>query len=646
MKTKWVFIVVGVAALMSACGGGGQTPVFDVIVPPPSKAISMAELKGGDDFAASLREHALQAMEADFDRMKDTCQFPYAYMAAEGGGGGVDISPTNVQEEGVDEADIVKADNGIVYALDQSKFHIVKVENPKKLTTLADLAIEGQPDSLYVNGSTAVIFSRISSKSATETMELLYGYSYTITTKVTFVDVADPANPKVVRESHYAGSLVSSRRIGHAVHAVLAASVTGPVLKSPDYQSQVGCNDEGKPEGSTALWNQSVEDAKMANRALINAHDYKSQLIKTPDKAIVRYFDSPATSHAQLLSVVSIDASKSQNPDKISVVVGAGYTVYASSRSLFVADSHWSNDKTIIHRFTLSDGNAYSGTTEVEGHLLNPFAMSEYKGVLRVASTVGAVSRDGTSQVENRISTINTQDADLPKMGELTGIAKGEQLYAVRFVGERAFVVTFKKVDPLFVISLRDPRNPSIMGELKVPGFSTYLHPLDDSHVIGLGKDAQDMGSFAWFQGVKLSLFNVADSSQPTETQATVIGGRGSDSTALSNHHAFTYDANQKLLAIPVTVYSENPKAGGNYGEFQYNGMQVYRVDTDKGFELLGTYKLPGGKDDYYYGSGDAMQRGLFVNDGQDQTLLTVQSTGLSLHQLDADLTQAAVVTW
>lgn len=154
------------------------------------------------------------------------------------------------------------------------------------------------------------------------------------------------------------------------------------------------------------------------------------------------------------------------------------------------------------------------------------------------------------------------------------------------------------------------------------------------------------MGSFAWFQGVKLSLFNVADSSQPTETQATVIGGRGSNSIALSNHHAFTYDANQKLLAIPVTVYSENPKADGNYGEFQYNGMQVYRVDTDKGFELLGTYKLPGGKDDYYYGSGDSMQRGLFVNDGQDQSLLTVQETGLSLHQLDAELTQTAVVTW
>lgn len=650
MKIKVMVMVMGFAAMMTACDGGGLVPDLSVGKPPPGKAMTtaLAEVKDVDGLAAALMAHALQKMESDFDEMKDQCQWPYVMATADGTGGGVDLSATNTQEADVDEADSVKAGNGIVYALDQAKLHIVKVESSKKMTTLSELAIEGQTDSLYIDGTTAIVFSRINSKTAIGAMsKIVGGYYYSDVTQVTVVDVTDPAHPKVVRESRYIGHLASSRRIGHFVHVVLNTAVNGPDLKYPDHQKQVECDNKGKPKGDMSVWNKEVEDTKIANRATITAYDFKAQLPKMPENTVIRYFDSPATSHAQLLSVVTMDASKLQSSDRMSVVAAAGNMVYASSQSLFVADRTWPDDKTVIHRFNLADGNAYSGTTEVEGHLLNQFALSEYKGVLRVATTTGQVSRDGNAQVESRITTINTQDAVLPKIGELSGIAKGEQIYAVRFVGERAFVVTFKKIDPLFVISLRDPRNPKIMGELKVPGFSTYLHPLDDGHVIGLGMNAQDDGAFAWFQGVKLSLFNVADSTSPTETQATIIGGRGTNSPALNDHHAFTYDATQKLLALPVSVYSENPKAGGSYGEFQYNGLQVYHVDSDKGFELLGTAKLPApAKQPTYYDNVNVIKRSLFVNDGQGQSLLTVQSTGLTLHQLDAQLTPTAVVTW
>lgn len=655
MKTqlKGMMMVMGIVALMSACGGGTSAEIPCVTTadgcrvepkkPPPGKTVATAlvELKDADDIVAALKAHALQKMESDFDDMKDQCQSPYVIADATGAGGGVDLSATNTQEADVDEADSVKASNGIVYALDESKLHIVKVVDSKKMTTLSELAIEGQTDSLYIDGTTAIVFSRISSKTAIGAMsKMVGGYYNNDATLVTVVDITDPATPKALRESRYKGYLTSSRRIGHSVHVVLNTAVNGPELKYADYTKQVKCDNKGKPVGDMSAWNAEVESTKIANRAVIDAHEFKSQLPKMPEHAEIRYFDSPATSHAQLLSVVTIDASKLQNPDRMSVVVGAGNTVYASSQSLFVADRTWPDDKTVIHRFNLLDGNVYSGTTEVEGYLVNQFAMSEHKGVLRVAST-------GVQASESMVTTIDTQTVNMPVLGKLTGIAKGERIYAVRFVGERAFVVTFMQIDPLFVISLRDPRNPKIMGELKVPGFSTYLHPLDDGHVIGLGMNAQDGGAFAWFQGVKLSLFNVADSTSPTETQATIIGGRGTHSPAVSDHHAFTYDATQKLLALPVSVYSENPKAGGNYGEFQYNGLQVYHVDSDKGFELLGTAKLPApAKEPTYYDNVNGIKRGLFVNDGQGQSLLTVQSTGLTLHQLDAQLTQTAVVTW
>lgn len=652
MKIK-VMMVFGMVALMSACGGGTSAEIpcvttadgciYEPKNPPPGKAVStaLADVKDVDGLAAALKAHALQEMESDFDKMKDQCQMPYVMATETGAGGGVDVSATNTQEADVDEADRVKASSGIVYALSESELHIVKVESPKKLTTLSNLAIEGQLDSLYIDGTTAIVFSRISSKTAIGAMSKMVGGHYNNdATLVTVVDVTDPSTPKVLRESRYKGTLTSSRRIGHSVHMVLNTAVNGPELKYAKYTQRVECDGKGKPVGDMSAWNAEVESTKIANRAVIDAYDFKSQLPKMPGNAEIRYFDSPATSHAQVLSVVTIDASKLQNPDRMSVVVGAGNMVYASSQSLFVAGMMWHDDKTVIHRFSLLDGNVYSGTTDVEGYLVNQFAMSEHRGVLRVASTSSQSS-------ESMVTTIDTQTVNMPVIGKLTGIAKGERIYAVRFVGERAFVVTFKKIDPLFVISLRDSRNPKIMGELKVPGFSTYLHPLDDGHVIGLGMNAQDEGTFAWFQGVKLSLFNVADSTSPTETQATVIGGRGTHSPAVSDHHAFTYDATQKLLALPVSVYSENPMAGGHYGEFQYNGLQVYRVDSDKGFELMGTYKLPApAKEPTFYDNVNGIKRGLFVNDGQTVSLLAVQETGLTLHQLDAQLTPTAVVTW
>jgi hypothetical protein len=177
----------------------------------------------------------------------------------------------------------------------------------------------------------------------------------------------------------------------------------------------------------------------------------------------------------------------------------------------------------------------------------------------------------------------------------VTGIAPGEQIYSTRFVGDRLYMVTFKKIDPFFVIDLADAQKPRILGKLKIPGYSDYLHPMDANHVIGIGKNAVDAPetSFAWYQGLKLAVFDVTNVEQPKELWKTEIGDRGSDSPALHDPHAFLYDAKRQLLALPVTVTTLSPEqkaqnSSSAYGDVSFQGAFVFRLTVEKGFELLG----------------------------------------------------------
>ena len=204
------------------------------------------------------------------------------------------------------------------------------------------------------------------------------------------------------------------------------------------------------------------------------------------------------------------------------------------------------------------------------------------------------------------------QAADkLETAGQIDGIAKGEQLYAARFVGDRGFLVTFQRIDPLFTVDLADPHNPKIAGELKVPGYSEYIHMLDDNHLLTIGKDAQEGDGFAWYLGLKLSIFDVTDLANPTLLKETTIGARGTDSEALYNHKAFTY--HNGLLAFPVNLY-EGSATPPSYGEYTFGGLMVYRVSLDKGFEELGRIATVDQSEPYYW-SYNQWTRGIFIGD-------------------------------
>ncbi|MBS3150107.1 beta-propeller domain-containing protein, partial [Candidatus Woesearchaeota archaeon] len=202
-------------------------------------------------------------------------------------------------------------------------------------------------------------------------------------------------------------------------------------------------------------------------------------------------------------------------------------------------------ERTIIHKFNLDDGNIkYLGKMNAPGTVLNQFSMDEFDGNFRIATTINKWDNFGKNKSKNNIYIFNE---DLKLIGSLEDLAPGETIYSARFMGKRGYLVTFKKVDPFFVIDL---------GKLKIPGFSDYLHPYDENHIIGIGKEAVEakQGDFAWYQGMKLAIFDVSDVNNPVELHKITIGDRGTDSEALHEHKAFLFDREKQLLVIPITL--------------------------------------------------------------------------------------------
>jgi len=231
---------------------------------------------------------------------------------------------------------------------------------------------------------------------------------------------------------------------------------------------------------------------------------------------------------------------------------------------------------------------------------------------------------------------------NLEIVGKLENLAPGERIYSVRFMQDKAFVVTFKKVDPLFVLDLEDPAEPRVLGKLKVPGFSTYLHPLGESYLIGLDKETveAEQGDFAWFQGLKLSLFDVRDYSNPRELDKVIIGDRGTESEALYDHKAFLLDEERGILVIPVLLAviqpSHRPVEPSIFGEYVFQGAYVFKISPETGIDLLGRIThMPDNRDfmrsGYYFSSEYTIRRALYIDD----ILYTISSKIIMIYDIE-----------
>lgn len=631
-KTIPLILILAVLGIFG-CGETG----FEKKEPLPNlRPATLKPFSSCEEVVERIRTSLRSDLEKQYDSLqkRDWC---YSYGAADGApasgpaampapsGEAVSFTGTNVQEEGVDEADLMKTDGHYLYALNRPEktVHIFEIHPAGELTEVKQIPISSwQPDSLYLAKDKLVILSAA--------MEAGHwsGCSSSKTT-VAIWDVAQPEDPQLQDELNYNGCLVSSRRIGRKLYLAMQTDGVSPRLSYwPD--GYFSCDEEETPLQKSIAKLRESNEAVLQGLAFSDIFPAYSSM--EGDDCSHLYF-ADDVSGTSIASVVGIDLRPVKDEAQITSVLGTASTVYASSNAMYLA-APADRDFTMIHQFRFEGGEEsfrYTGSQAVEGQLLNSFALSEFEGVLRIATTVG--------NSDSRLYTLNADEENLPVMGSVSGLGKGEKIYAVRFLGPKAFVVTFKKVDPLYVVDLSDPQEPSVKGELKIPGFSTYLHILDGNHLIGIGHAADDQGSFTWFQGVQLSLFDVSDSAQPRAIQQITIGGRGTSSDAVFNHHAVTFDGKSHLLVLPIDYY-EGDGLGSNVGNFQYSGFHLYDVDLRDGFlQERVIRETTADETTSSWGSGfwseDLGRRSLLFSQEGEDALITLTLKGVTLYRLE-----------
>lgn len=509
-------------------------------------------------------------------------------------------SRTNTQVSDVDEADIVKTDGRYVYFAMNGALRIVEALSPRvvSVTRLGTAAERSQVREMLLEGDRVVVYQSIGMPTQPRCR---YGYDCELgsdgtRTKVTVLDVHDRAAPKVVRSFGLSGSFIASRRIGNVVHTVVAdAEPERPTYATwPSDMAYCGYAESYVRKRLSAL---RAENEARIRRALA----FPELREKGVGKALCDGLHvSPLGDGHAYTTLASFDMTSNDAPTTATIESRPG-TVFASSNRLYMATRHqrgagsrWysfgekDNELTDIHAFRLGDrpsDTKYAGSGVVPGHVLNQLSMDEWYGYLRVATTKGRVPDPKAESVVSVLAM--AKNGNLVRVGATPGLAPGEDIRSVRFDEERAYVVTFKKTDPLFVLDLAEPARPKVMGELKIPGFSTYMHRIDPDHLLSIGFDANDHGDFAYFDGVILQMFDVSDPKAPTLIHKEKIGTRGSSSEAAADHLAFTYFAEKGLLGVPITV-CEGGGDGRNGGTMAFSGLYVYEVDVKKGFRKLG----------------------------------------------------------
>lgn len=544
-----------------------------------------------------------------------------------------DFSQTNVQEAGVDESDMVKTDGTHFYIADAQAVRIVRAVPSDNMALLNTLAVDGWVDSLYYHdGLLAVLympdeepFYAWDDDSELFVIGMPYWIPFNARTGLRVVDVRNPFNPSPLLDVMIDGLLVSSRLTGGRLHVVQQF-----LPELPPIQQWY--------DGTTAdrllvtLENQMALDAIGLDDLVpfIEIRDAGGTPVSTQRLVATQDFYHPMEpGGASMVTIATFDlaaisaggADPARPFDSIGVVADA-HAVYASTRSLYLTANDWKENGddwrefVRIHKFDISGAPlVYAGGGRVDGRLLDRFSMGEYEGVLCIATTTG-FSWDGSSR--NNVYCLESGGGVLETIGKIENLAPGETIYSARFVGTRGFLVTFVQIDPLFTLDLSDPADPRVAGELKVPGYSTYIHPLDDSHLLTIGKDAVVQDEWVLDQGVQLSIFDVTDLADPRLLHNIVIGDRGTESEALYDPRAFTLwkHGSRTLLAFPVDLAETgaDPVDPEEYGLHTFSGLYVYEVTTDNGFELLGRISTaPATGEPYYYGWD--WTRGIFIDD-------------------------------
>ena len=580
----------------------------------------------------------------------------------------VSHTDTNVQVNGVDESDQVKVDdNGYIYQLVNNQVLITKAFPAQELSPSSVILLPESnfsPTGLYLQNGKLVVMGNTwqdlsppvnaESVSTSPTAKMAYGgwwgYIQTGQTRALIYDVSEQSSPKKIRDITIDGDYLDSRRVGNYLYFITRAY--------PRYYMTPSLV-------TTNPWLMKSKDILPS----VSDSTVEKTTTKTLSVKDVAYF--PNFVEPDYVVVASVDLEQPQKEVVTKAYLGAGDLVYASHDNLYLSASKYNfgaaNDSTPknitttqIFKIGIDAGNVnFKAAGEVNGIALNQFSMDEQGDYFRIATT----THRWVSDADASYSSLFVLNKDMKTVGKIDKLGVGENIYATRFMGNRCYIVTFKLTDPLFAIDLSTPEKPIIMGELKIPGYSNYLHPYDETHLIGFGKEAavyqpnpasQEIvntdtpwwtGGAAFYQGLKVALFDVADMQNPKLVDAVTIGDRGTDSPILWDHKALYWDAQKHLFGFPVqeshltTGFDEQKP--WVYGAPTYQGAYVYEVTPEKGFSLKTKLShipadiTPKNEYGYSYWPPEAMD--YFINRllRIDEQLYALSNSQISAYDLD-----------
>ncbi|HAG10982.1 MAG TPA: hypothetical protein DCK76_06280 [Desulfotomaculum sp.] len=637
---------------------------------------SYSELK---DFLLSNRKFMQKFSMFSYDfplltgAMKENISMPSLQMQDESGGtsGSRDFSTTNNQVDGVEEGDLVQCDGKYIYAANSRGISIIYAYPAEKAKVVSKIsfAAEAAPNEIYLNkNKLAVILGDWHSQPG-------------VIIKV--FDISDHEKPVLERDIDFKGNYINSRMVGNYVYAIANTpaveyepasgeeQVRLPEISFntknetinvkdiyyfdyPDYYNQYTLlmsfnilnNNEAAAcktflSGSSQNIYSSQENIYLLSPKIPDVQNYVQKTISSLKEALpyntARQLDGLST----LSPVKQIDGlEKIINENLSSFSDQQVNTLEQKMDSLFGDLNNkinQENRKTVIRRFSIKNGGiTFSRQGEIPGYVLNQFSMDEYNGFFRAATTSQRFTFGEPLSTSNNIYIL---DQEMKIAGRLEGLAPSEKIYSVRYFGPRAYLVTFRQMDPLFTVDLKDPYNPKVLGELKIPGYSDYLHPFDENHLIGIGKESSmsqpipaDELLGDQFRAMpvlprtggpylKIGLFDVSDPANPKEISKYIIDQEGSDSLALKDHHAFLFSRSKNLLVLPVSFYQEQVQTKNGFWEDilsdAWQGAYVFGISIKNGISLKGRVNHSEEKiineQNTYYENG--IKRSLYIND-------------------------------
>ena len=648
--------------------------------PTISGETSLLTYQSCDALEADLKDMLVEEVEAHFDQERYWQSHPFPWLEDSAGPPradtagsaptrteGRDYSGTNNQETGVDEADFVKTDGYHIYLLNGNRLHVFGVPVFGELTSESTIELEGWPSEMLVDKASGrvAIFSWVDAytlppehplRAQVGEPDARGGVAFRVQqiSKITVVDAQNRRTPRVARELYLEGSYQTARLVERSVRVGAYSYLTIPAVDTWKYYWDNGANltiDQREAAAKQAVADLTLTDIVPRIYERLPDRTFNTINLAGGDCSS---FHRPTDSHGRgVTSLLTIDLSEGASPIDSEQIVTNYATLYASTDMLVLAEAandwwwFWWNprvdDVTNLHAFDISKPGEtrYLGSGRVTGTINDSFSLDETGGTVRAVTTTDRFARwwvdpEDRPQSENHVFTLEASGGKLAQVGHLGGLAPGERVWSARFVGDRAFIVTFRNIDPLFAVDLADPAHPRVLDELKVPGVSTYIQSIDGGRLLTVGYQGDDQG-LNW-RG-QVSLF---DASNPRnlsllDTQP-FTSGEWAWSEALYQHKAFQYWGPKKLLAVPVSSYGTSGDPRDPYGWTYTSQLQLISVGED-GLSSYGTID----HSDFYNSDPNRqwvymdIRRSIFMG----EFIYAISDRGISVHRL-ADLTRVA----